>query len=346
MRFDHVLVCPKTHSSLKLETSARVGDAVSEGTLVSADGTRYAIADGLPNLVLQRPLQAQEAIEHEWYQHNYEVYDDYLPLTARTFGVDETEQRLRMVEMLQLEPHHKVLETGAGTGRDSILLAGQLGPDGELHVTDVFDKILQLSRPKLANARTRIEHCVADAVHLPYANRYFDAYYHFGGFNGIFDKKRAFAEISRVVKPGGRVVVGDESMAPWLRPSTFGAVLMNSNPHYRALPPLQDLPVSARDVTLHHVIGGAFYVMAFTMGDGEPYADLDFEIPGPRGGTHRSRLYGQLEGVSEEAVRLARIASASSGQSMHRWLDCAVRDAAERQLKNSEERAHEPGAGE
>jgi len=148
----------------------------------------------------------------------------------------------------------------------------------------------------------------------------FDAVYHFGGLNTFSDIARAFKEAVRVTKPGGKVVMGDESMPPWLRSTEFGKVLMNSNPHYVYPLPLAHLPVEARQTRLRWIIGEVFYVIDFVVGVGTPPANLDFSIPGPRGGTHRTRYYGQLEGVSPEAKRAAQEAAARSGKSMHDWL--------------------------
>ena len=113
-------------------------------------------------------------------------------------------------------------------------------------------------------------------------------------------------------------------MPPWLRSTEFGKILMNSNPHYHYGLPLEHVPVSAREVNLSWVLGGVFYVIDFVVGEGEPRADFDFEIPGPRGGTHRTRYYGHLEGVSAEAAQRAREAREQAGLSMYEWLNEAI----------------------
>jgi hypothetical protein len=90
--------------------------------------------------------------------------------------------------------------------------------------------------------------------------------------------------------------------------------------------------VEARDVVLRWVIGGVYYLLEFRVGEGEPRADFDLEIPGRRGGTLRTRYHGRLEGVSPEAKQLAERARAKTGKSMHQWLDEVVRAAAENEL--------------
>ncbi len=316
-------VSPKSLKNLKLSFDK---DKIN-GSLINSDES-YQVKDNLAYLVYPEKLPAQESDIIDWYSNNYEKYDEYLPLTFKTFNENEDEIRNKIIDSINIEPHYKILETGAGTGRDSIILASKLDHKGELHVTDIFDKILKKSFSKLSDCKTKIYYSVINAIYLPFPDNYFDIYYHFGGFNTFSDKKRAFSEINRVVKPGGKVIVGDESMPSWLRETEFGKILMNSNSHYKFDIPLNYLDVSSRNVTLEYIIGGVFYIIKYTVGEGEPYADFDFEIPGVRGGTHRTRYYGHLEGVDNETLKLAKEARSKANLSMHKWLNKIIKKAA------------------
>jgi ubiquinone/menaquinone biosynthesis C-methylase UbiE len=324
--------CPQTHQPLHLEIAAKQGDDVLVGRLHSAAGLSFAITDGVPDFTYPLLLPPSDQAAKDWYDANAAVYDEYLPLTFRTFGEEETAVRRDLVDRLHLQPQNKVLEVGAGTGRDSVLIADRLSAKGELHLQDLSLALLAQSYPKLAEVEVPTAFHIGNAAYLPYPDQYFDAVFHFGGLNTFADIKRFMAECVRVCKPGGRIVVGDESMPAWLRETEFGRILMNSNPHYRYELPFQHMPVEARHVKLEWIIGGVFYVIEFEVGQGPPQADFDFEIPGPRGGTHRTRFFGHLEGVTELTCKLARQAQASSGKSMHRWLDETIAAAAQYEL--------------
>jgi hypothetical protein len=87
------------------------------------------------------------------------------------------------------------------------------------------------------------------------------------------------------------------------------------------------LPVSARDVTCRWIINGSSYVIDFTVGAGEPFLDLDVEFPGWRGGSHRTRSYGSLDGVAPELRERVVAAAAKEGLSLTRWLEKTLRRA-------------------
>ena len=173
-------------------------------------------------------------------------------------------------------------------------------------------------------------------MHLPYEDNYFDAFYSFGAVGEFSDIKKFFSEVVRVCKPGAKVVVGDENLPIWQRNSDFGTILSNYNKQFLEEVPFESLPIEAREVRCQWIIGGVFYLIDFVVGEGEPYADFDFEIPGERGGTHKTRFYGQLEGVTEEAKSLAWQAQKLSGISMHDWLDELIKKEAIEIIKNNQ----------
>ncbi len=333
----HLYRCPESGGPLTLEISEQVDGEVFEGSLISAGGNRFAIKNGIPNFTYPFKLDKNDEETRVYYNNTADVYDAYIPLSFSTFREDETAVRNSMIDDLCLSPNSTVLEIGAGSGRDSELILKRLGPDGRLFLQDLSPGMLDKAFHRLSNSTPTPAFFLSNGSYLPFADKSFDAVYHFGGLNTFADIKRAFKEAVRVTKPGGKIVMGDESMPIWLRETEFGKVLMNSNPHYRFPLPLEHLPVEARKTRVRWIVGEVFYVIDFEVGEGTPYADLDFEIPGQRGGTHRSRYWGHLEGVTPEAKKIAYEAQRQSGKSMHRWLSDVISSAAESQLQKGKD---------
>lgn len=328
--------CPYTGEHLHVEGAPDQSGDVAHGSLVSESGLQFPVVDGIAHLIRpeKESYSPEEEREKEYYEATARGYDDVIEWLFTSFREDEQTIRGRMIDLLEIAPDHRVLETGAGTCRDTVEIAKRLGPRGELFVQDLSPQMLSIGRERmraaglLDGAHGRIEFIIGNATRLPFADDALDAAYHFGGFNLFSDKKTALREMARVVRPGGKVVVGDEGIAPWRRHTEYGAILMNSNKLYTYEPKLEDLPENARDGGVRWLIGDAFYVIEFRVADGPPSIDLDLPIQGKRGGTHRTRYFGTLEGVTPEAKQMAHDAAAASGLSVHEWLDRTVRTAA------------------
>lgn len=301
---------------------------------VDSDNNLFPLQDGLPNFIHPKILPQSDLDSLEWYKNNADSYDEYLPLTFQTFGVDEDAEREKLVDKLDLRPGDIVLETGCGSGRDSVKIAERIGKSGKLYLQDISPNIIRHAVNRFKTIKTKPEtyFSLANGYYLPFENGVFDKVFHFGGLNTFGDKKRALFEMTRVVKPGGRVVFGDENMPVWLRDTEFGKVLMNSNPHYRHNIPFEAIPINARNISVEWIMGGVFYAVNFDKGNGTPSVDLDFKIPGIRGGTHRTRYYGHLEGLSPEVIRLAKAARQKRNISMFDWLEEVIRSAAKKDL--------------
>lgn len=330
--------CPYTKEELVLEALERSGDEALSGSLVSPSGRRYPIRRGIPYLidVDLEALDERELRELEYYESSSHAYDAAMDWLFASFYEDEAAVREEMLSALGLQPTFRVLEVGCGTCRDSCYIARRLGSVGELYLQDLSPNMLALGAERMKGLgpfASRIELFVGNAASLPFPDRYFDAAFHFGGLNLFSDKKRALHEMTRVVRIGGRVVVGDESLAPWLRETTYGRILLNSHALYQDQVPLGCLPENALNPRVRWFLGNAFYLIEYTVGEGHPRVNLDLPILGTRGGTHRTRYYGRLEGVTVEAKEMAEKAARRLGMSVHEWLDRAVRAAAGGELE-------------
>ncbi|MEA3642773.1 MAG: methyltransferase domain-containing protein, partial [Lamprobacter sp.] len=249
-------VCPACKGPLTVKIVNEKEGHIINGELICNCGNCYQVKNSLPDFTYPAELSITDRESKSWYDANADVYDEYLPLTFRTFNEDEAAVRSAMVAKLNLQPSSKVLEVGAGTGRDSVFIAKYLSEHAELHLQDLCHSILEKSFPKLENIDVPVIYHLGNACWLPYPDNYFDAAFHFGGLNTFSDIKKFLEEMNRVTKKGGKVVIGDESMPEWLRDTEFGKILMNSNPHYKYMLPFRHLPVSCRKVNLEWIIGG------------------------------------------------------------------------------------------
>jgi ubiquinone/menaquinone biosynthesis C-methylase UbiE len=324
---------PETLSPLKLEG----------GRLVSAEGRSFAIENGVPNLLWPPELSAIEAkTKAEYDRVASEIYDAALDWQFAALYEDEERVRELMIDMLDLKPGYRILEVGCGTGRDSFRLARRLGAEGELFLQDLSSGMVHTCLERMAeydeqmHFRCALHYSISNATYLPFLSDFFDTVFHFGGFNEFSDHRRTAAEFARVVKPGGAVLFGDESVGPWLRGTEFGGIVTTNNPLFNHKLPVESLPICARDVNVRWIMANCFYVITFRKGDGPPPVDLDLPHKGWRGGTMRSRYFGVLEGVTPEAKELARRAAASAGVSVHEWLDRLVRKQAAQDIGDTD----------
>jgi len=118
--------------------------------------------------------------------------------------------RARLREIIEPRAGERLLEVGPGTGYYSLPVAEWLSPGGTLDVLDVQQEMLDHT---LRRAReTGIENITAtraDARELPYGDDSFDGAYLVTVLGEIPDQDAALRELRRVVRPGGRIVVGE-----------------------------------------------------------------------------------------------------------------------------------------
>jgi demethylmenaquinone methyltransferase / 2-methoxy-6-polyprenyl-1,4-benzoquinol methylase len=135
------------------------------------------------------------------------VYD--LLNTAMTAGLHHR-WRTRAADLAKVGPGSRVLDVATGTGDLAIELAGRVAPGGEVVASDFAEGMLARARAKAAarpgpGVSPRFEW--GDALELPYGDDTFDAATVGFGARNFADLHRGLAEMARVVRPGGRVVV-------------------------------------------------------------------------------------------------------------------------------------------
>ena len=109
----------------------------------------------------------------------------------------------------------RMLEIGPGTGVYSIPIAKALGQDGSLDVLDVQQEMLdEVTAHARAAGVGNVTATRGDARTLPYSDDTFDAAYLVGVLGEIPDEARALRELRRVLKPEGRLVVGEVAIDP------------------------------------------------------------------------------------------------------------------------------------
>jgi len=103
-----------------------------------------------------------------------------------------------------------ILDIGCGAGMDLLLSAKRAGPDGHAIGVDMTDAMIERSRQSAVRAGLRqVEIRKGDATALPIADGTIDVVSSNGVLNLVPEKDRAFGEIVRVLKPGGRLHLAD-----------------------------------------------------------------------------------------------------------------------------------------
>ncbi len=146
----------------------------------------------------------------------YDVMNDLMSM-----GIHRLWKRYT-VERAGIRPGMRVLDLAGGTGDLAGAFAPRVGPRGQVVVCDINASMLQAGRDRMLDEGHvgNLDLVQADAEQLPYPDDHFDRVTIAFGLRNVTRKERALAEMRRVVKPGGRVLVLEFSrpLAP-LRPA-------------------------------------------------------------------------------------------------------------------------------
>jgi ubiquinone/menaquinone biosynthesis C-methylase UbiE len=134
--------------------------------------------------------------------------------------------RARLYEALAPLEGENLLEVGPGTGYYSLDAAEWVGSDGKLDIFDIQQEMLDHTMARAAERGIgNIHPTRGDATSLPYGPTTFHGAFLITVLGEIPDRSAAMAELARVIRPGGRLVVGELMGDPhWVSPKTIAAL--------------------------------------------------------------------------------------------------------------------------
>lgn len=189
-----------------------------------------------------------------------EMFDTIAPVydrlnTLMTGGRDAAWRRAA-VAAAAVGPADAALDVACGTGRLAALLAERVGPFGRVIGVDLSDGMLERARAEYGDI-VQLEFQAANALRLPFVDATFDAATIGFGLRNLADFRAGFAELRRVVRPGGRVVCLELTMP---RPRAWGRLFQATFRHLA--------PIAGRLAG----VGGAYRYLPASL-DGFPSAE-------------------------------------------------------------------------
>lgn len=111
------------------------------------------------------------------------------------------------VMVADIREGHQVLDIAGGTGDLALAFSKKVGKTGQVVHTDINEAMLRTGRDRLLDAGVALPTLVCDAEKLPFSSDHFDVVSVAFGLRNMTHKEAALAEMNRVLKPGGKLLV-------------------------------------------------------------------------------------------------------------------------------------------
>jgi len=132
---------------------------------------------------------------------NYDRMNDLMSL-----GMHRLWKRFA-IAMADVRPGQRVLDVACGSGDLALAFARRAGPSGQVVMTDINAEMLAVGRDKLLDHGLVAPPALCNGERLPFPDDTFDCVSIAFGLRNFTDKDKGLAEMARVARPGGRVLV-------------------------------------------------------------------------------------------------------------------------------------------
>ncbi|MBI4782410.1 MAG: methyltransferase domain-containing protein [Oscillatoriophycideae cyanobacterium NC_groundwater_1537_Pr4_S-0.65um_50_18] len=156
--------------------------------------------------------------------------------------------------MAKIKTGDKVLDVGCGTGDLTFAAKAHAGVTGEVHGTDASPEMIEMAKRKASQSGTQINFQVDLIEKMSFPDNYFDVVLSSLMMHHLPNtiKRQGLAEIRRVLKPGGRLVIVD-----FRRPNTFTEHILTALLLHGGMQNgVQDLPTLMKEVGFSNIETG------------------------------------------------------------------------------------------
>jgi ubiquinone/menaquinone biosynthesis C-methylase UbiE len=230
-------------------------------TLVSTSGERFPIRNGIPAFLRPEDLTGDNGNYNHLYETIGGFYDDTQRFVGAIRGLNLDSYFEDYMGLLEVKPGDSVLETSVGTGLNFKYL-----PHGvRLSGLDLSPEMLTRCQANLHRWQMDADLYLGNAESLPFADSSFDVVFTCGGFNFFSDRAKAIREMIRVVKPGGHMMIEDET-EEYVK-STYEKIPYTSSYYgdrkQAVTVPIDLVPPEMQDIHLEMLKDGKFYAITF-----------------------------------------------------------------------------------
>jgi ubiquinone/menaquinone biosynthesis C-methylase UbiE len=123
---------------------------------------------------------------------------------------DASDMRDALFTALAPERGERILEVGAGGGCYALAVAEEVAPGGTVDIVDGLpDRLEDAVRAARERGLDNVSPTLGDGRYLPFGDSWFDGAYMIAALGDVPDPAAALAELARVLRPGGRLAIGE-----------------------------------------------------------------------------------------------------------------------------------------